>query len=375
MASSVPGKETLVQQVPAPPRAETSSVNPGSPDASAPAVHNAAAHGVAGSAHPLPFAHTIQSLFGRHDIDNIQAHTDASATEGARAMGGKAFATGSHVAFASTPDLHTTAHEAAHVVQQRGGVQLKGGVGEVGDPHEQHANQVADRVVAGASAEDLLDRYTTGARSGPSAVHPAATDSAGGVQRQGRGQPGAHERHADALGTGTSGGQLLGPSSTSTAPGSTVQRAPAATPNTEAAAPPNGMWDHMFGEASIQVGKLGRVQAPKGVYLRSRPLPGAESHGSPVPFNGLVHVERRTTQGHANERWCYVVATDSGTAGFCEERYLAIDPPEPTATLRRTARASASRQSRRKRSGCPPTRATRACRSRCSTSRTAIARV
>jgi hypothetical protein len=216
MASSVPGKETLVQQVPAPQRAERSTVNPGSPDASAPAVHDAAAQGVAGSAHPLPFAHTIQRLFGRHDIDNIQAHTDASAT-------------------------------------------------------------------------------------------------------------------------GTPGGQLLGPASTSTAPGSTVQRAPAATPRTEAAAPPNGMWDHMFGEASIPVGKLGLVQAPKGVYLRSRPLPGAESHGSPVPFNGLVHIERRTTQGHANERWCYVVATDAGTAGFCEERYLAIDPPEPTATLRRTA--------------------------------------
>jgi hypothetical protein len=56
-----------------------------------------------------------------------------------------------------------------------------------------------------------------------------------------------------------------------------------------------------------------------------------------VPFNGLVFVERGTTQGTANERWCYVIATELGTAGFCEERYLAIDPPEPTATLHRTA--------------------------------------
>lgn len=57
----------------------------------------------------------------------------------------------------------------------------------------------------------------------------------------------------------------------------------------------------------------------------------------PVPFNGLVFVERRTNQGTANQRWCYVIATELGSAGFCEERYLAIDPPEPTATLHRTA--------------------------------------
>jgi hypothetical protein len=97
------------------------------------------------------------------------------------------------------------------------------------------------------------------------------------------------------------------------------------------------VWEHTFGEASTPVRKLGRVQAPKGVYLRERPLPGAPSPVAPVPFNGLVFVERRTNQGTANERWCYVIATEPGAAGFCEERYLAIDPPEPTATLHRTA--------------------------------------
>ena len=60
-------------------------------------------------------------------------------------------------------DLHIAAHEAAHVVQQRGGVQLKGGVGEVGDAYEQHADQVADAVVQGKSAEALLDPYAGGA--------------------------------------------------------------------------------------------------------------------------------------------------------------------------------------------------------------------
>jgi hypothetical protein len=71
-------------------------------------------------------------------------------------MGAEAFASGNHVAFARAPSLHTAAHEAAHVVQQREGVQLKGGVGEVGDVYERNADAVADRVVRGESAVDLL---------------------------------------------------------------------------------------------------------------------------------------------------------------------------------------------------------------------------
>jgi hypothetical protein len=111
----------------------------------------------------LPHGETIQRLFGRHDVSDIKAHTDASAASGAQAMGAQAFATGDHVAFASTPDLHTAAHEAAHVVQQRAGVHLKGGVGQVGDTYEQNADAVADRVVAGQSAEDLLGPAPSGA--------------------------------------------------------------------------------------------------------------------------------------------------------------------------------------------------------------------
>ena len=117
--------------------------------------------------------------------------------------------------------------------------------------------------------------------------------------------------------------------------GTLVQRAPTSTPPADTAKQP-GVWEHTFGEASTPVGKLGRVQAPRGVYLRQRPLPGAPSPSAPVPFNGLMFVERRTNQSAANERWCYVIATELGAAGFCEERYLALDPPEPTATLRRT---------------------------------------
>jgi hypothetical protein len=112
---------------------------------------------VATPAARLPFSDTLQRAFGRHDVSSIQAHTGPEATASAQAMGADAYATGDHVVLGRGADLHTVAHEAAHVVQQRGGVQLKGGVGAVGDRYERHADAVADRVVAGQSADDLLD--------------------------------------------------------------------------------------------------------------------------------------------------------------------------------------------------------------------------
>jgi hypothetical protein len=132
----------------------------------------AAQAGTAGAGERLPFLDTIQPLFGRHDLMDIRAHTGAAAGQASRALGAEAFATGDAVAFGGTPTLHSTAHEAAHVVQQRGGVQLKGRMGEVGDRYEQHADAVADRVVRGESAEALLDQMAGGGGSA-SASTPA----------------------------------------------------------------------------------------------------------------------------------------------------------------------------------------------------------
>ncbi len=121
------------------------------------AIHHAAAHGTSGASGRLPFIEKIQPLFGEHDVSSVQAHTGSAASAGAGAMGAEAYAVGDHVAFGGTPTLHTAAHEAAHVVQQRGGVTLKGGVGQAGDPYERHADAVADQVVRGESAAGLLD--------------------------------------------------------------------------------------------------------------------------------------------------------------------------------------------------------------------------
>lgn len=126
------------------------------------AVHRAAASGVRGAAEKLPHLDAIQRAFGAHDVSSVRAHTDAAAADASTAIGAEAFTVGNDVAFARRPTLHTAAHEAAHVVQQRGGVQLRGDVGEVGDPYERHADAVAARVVAGRSAEALLDPMSAG---------------------------------------------------------------------------------------------------------------------------------------------------------------------------------------------------------------------
>jgi hypothetical protein len=154
---------------------------PASPGAHAAAtdLHGAAHDGIAGAGGALPHFDRIQQLFGRHDIRDVRAHTDERATAAASAMGAAAYACGEHVAFSGSPTLHTAAHEAAHVVQQRGGVQLKGGVGQAGDPYEQHADAVADLVVAGQSAEALLDQHGGGARDASPPVQAKLRITAG----------------------------------------------------------------------------------------------------------------------------------------------------------------------------------------------------
>lgn len=119
--------------------------------------------GVAGAGQPLPHLDRIQRAFGpAHDLSRVRAHVGGDASAASHAIGARAYATGSDVAFDGPPDLHTAAHEAAHVVQQRQGVSLAGGVGQAGDPYEVQADQVADAVVAGRSASDILGNEGSG---------------------------------------------------------------------------------------------------------------------------------------------------------------------------------------------------------------------
>ncbi len=115
-----------------------------------------ASEGVAGAGEPLPHLGRIQESFGAFNVSGVRAHVGGEAAEAAGQLGAEAYASGDDVAFKEAPDLHTAAHEAAHAVQQRGGVQLKSNVGVAGDRYEHHADAVADAVVAGRSAEPLL---------------------------------------------------------------------------------------------------------------------------------------------------------------------------------------------------------------------------
>src|SRR4051812_21167116 len=184
--AAAPGKRTRTEEllpagpagIPAP-SAAPGIAAPGTAapcTAASPDVGAAAAHGIRGGAGRLPHLEQVQRSFGPYDVGGIQAHTDAAAAEGARAMGAQAFAVGNHVGFAGAPDLHTAAHEAAHVVQQRAGVQLKGGVGEAGDRYEQHADAIADLVVQGKSSASLLASFV--------GLAPATCAGATAVQRQ-----------------------------------------------------------------------------------------------------------------------------------------------------------------------------------------------
>ncbi len=142
-------------------------------------VQQVASAGVSGAGQALPHGAEIQRAFGRHDVSGVRAHVGGAAAEAAGAIGAEAYATGTDVAFTSVPDLHTAAHEAAHVVQQRAGVQLRGGVGEAGDVYERHADDVADRVVAGGSAEDLFDGFLDAGWAGGAAAAVQRSETKG----------------------------------------------------------------------------------------------------------------------------------------------------------------------------------------------------
>ena len=123
--------------------------------------------GLRGSGAALPNFERIQSSFGRHDVSQVRVHQGEAVDGAASDLGARAYALGNDVGLSSgAQDLHTVAHEAAHTVQQAAGVHLAGQEGNAGDRWERNADAVADAVVAGESAEGLLDQATASGASG-----------------------------------------------------------------------------------------------------------------------------------------------------------------------------------------------------------------
>jgi hypothetical protein len=98
---------------------------------------------------------TMEANFGT-SFGDVRVHQDAESDTLNRRLTAKAFTTGSDIFLrsdSSTSDSHLMAHELTHVVQQRS---MSGGggmsVGAAGDPHEHHADSVADAVTSQAPA-------------------------------------------------------------------------------------------------------------------------------------------------------------------------------------------------------------------------------
>ena len=128
-------------------------------------VQAIAAQGLQGPGKPLTHLTRIQDAFGQHDIGALREHTGPEAEDALDRLGAEGFSSRGHLAFDGSPDLYTQAHEAAHGVQQAAlgsSLQLKDGVGEVGDMYEEHADAVAEKVVRGESVEGLLDQVAGG---------------------------------------------------------------------------------------------------------------------------------------------------------------------------------------------------------------------
>ena len=104
---------------------------------------------------------TIQASFGAFDLSGVSAHIGGESGASAGELGAEAYAFGDSVVFSSAPSLHTAAHEAAHVIQQRSGNAPSSGLGERGDSYEVFADQVADAVVSGRDASSLLHQVAS----------------------------------------------------------------------------------------------------------------------------------------------------------------------------------------------------------------------
>jgi hypothetical protein len=115
---------------------------------------------------PLP--PLLQRAFGPYDLSSVQVHQGPKAQQAAQALQATAYTRGEHIVVGDSPSLHTLAHEAAHVVQQRNPqAGLGQGLSEPGQSSELHADAVASRVLQGGQVTDLLARVSPLGQSAP----------------------------------------------------------------------------------------------------------------------------------------------------------------------------------------------------------------
>ncbi|MFG3490616.1 DUF4157 domain-containing protein [Streptomyces sp. NPDC047972] len=147
----------------------------------APAQQDTGVREVLGSAgRPLagPVRSEMESRFGT-DFSGVRLHTGAAAARSARAIGARAYTSGSHVVLGEGGrDKHTLAHELTHVVQQRqgpvSGTDRGDGlrISDPGDRFEREAESNARRVLSGpVPVARAVEDHGTGHHAGDGHGH------------------------------------------------------------------------------------------------------------------------------------------------------------------------------------------------------------
>jgi hypothetical protein len=97
------------------------------------------------------------------DFSGVRVHTDARAAKAAEAIDSRAYTTNHDIVFGEreySPQTESgrrlLAHELTHVVQQRSGAQLPGGIVPANDARERNADAVATEVTQGSSIGNSL---------------------------------------------------------------------------------------------------------------------------------------------------------------------------------------------------------------------------
>ncbi len=167
--AAAPGRRTLAEVLTPPERTATRSVGSGG----------------------IQLPDGLRSGFERSlgtSLADVRLHTDGQAASSARALGARAFATGTDISFGAgeyAPDSaagrHLIAHEVAHTVQQRSApaVQLATTVSQPGDAAEVEAEHAASAMLAGQAASvSAAPRHI--ARFGAEEHRDAAAEAAQG---------------------------------------------------------------------------------------------------------------------------------------------------------------------------------------------------
>ena len=287
-------------------------------------IHRAAQAGVTGPSQRLPHYQAIQRSFGpAHDLSDVQAYVGGPATRANEVMHATAYTTGEDVAFKAEPDLWLAAHEAVHVVQQRSGVSLSGGVGRAGDPYERQAEAVADRVVSGQPTHELLSSSRADGRSAVrhgGSVRHGDCESAKGAGETADGTSTAVQRNEDGgLPEETESAPAIAASTVASAAGEVAASVKSAG-NTVAS--PAGPAVEDREQSAPTAGAIAAVKAARTLMMRTSPALWFDSWGNDLRDNNRNGaVDDRSEQGLAD-------GSHHGrifTAQVCRVPYMTID--------------------------------------------------